>query len=223
MARRIPTGLVALAVVAAAPAARGQSKAAGAKPPPATEASASANSDADAPPDLDALRKQYLRLRDKLFRSRARAAAVGDALYSTKLSLRLHFASGRFYAVDRATIRLDGANVFDDTQGTIAADRAPRFEGFVAPGRHVVSVRIEVTGKDDDRFQSTVDGSFTLLAPAGKLVVVDITAKDDGDIPYAWKKKQRGSYRLRLDADVHTETREGADGKGIRRAQLHRK
>ena len=28
-------------------------------------------------PDIDALRKEYMRLRDKLFRSRARAAPVG--------------------------------------------------------------------------------------------------------------------------------------------------
>jgi hypothetical protein len=170
--------------------------------------------------DLEALRVEYLRLRDKLFRSRARAAAVGDALYSTRLTVRLHWGSGRFYAVNRATIRLDGSNVFDDTQGTIAADDAPRFEGFVAPGRHVISVRVETEGKDDDRFASTIESSFTVLAPAGKAVVVDVTAKDDGDIPYAWKKKERGSYKLRLDAKVTTSKRDNAPAKkNLKRAQ----
>ncbi len=160
-------------------------------------------------PDIDALRKEYLRLRDKLFRSRARAAAVGDALYSTKLTILLHWDSGRFYSVNRATVRLDGANVFDDVQGSIAKDQAPRFEGFVAPGRHLISIRIETEGREDDRFASTIENSFTIQAPAGKAVTVDVTAKDDGDIPYKWEKKGKGSYKLRLDAKITSKQREG--------------
>ena len=173
--------------------------------------------------DLEALRKEYLRLRDKLFRSRARAAAVGDALYSTKLSIKLHWGSGRFYNVTRATVRLDGSNVFDDAQGTIAEDKAPRFEGFVAPGRHVISVRLETEGKDDDRFTSTIESSFTIQAPAGKAVTVDVTAKDDGDIPYNWRKKERGSYDLRLNAKVTTKKRGNRKSKNLKRAQAVRK
>ena len=52
--------------------------------------------------DVDALRQQYLKLRDQLFRSRARAAAVASALYSTKLSVNLNYTTGRFYSVTRA-------------------------------------------------------------------------------------------------------------------------
>ncbi|MCG8422350.1 MAG: hypothetical protein MJE77_30895 [Proteobacteria bacterium] len=157
--------------------------------------------------DIDALRREYLRLRDELFRSRARAAAVASALYSTKLRILLDYGSGRFYSVTRATIRLDGANIYDDTSGAIARDRAPRFEGYVAPGRHQINIRIEAAGKDDDRFTSIVDNTFTIQAPAGRDVVIAASARDGGDIAYQWKKRQNGAYKLSLDVSVATAPR----------------
>lgn len=161
--------------------------------------------------DIDALRQEYLRLRDELFRSRARAAAVASALYSTRLRIHLDHESARFYTITRSTVHLDGANVYDDTTGAIGADRAVRFEGFVAPGSHRIGVRIEATGKDDERFATVIDNTFTLEAPAGKDVIVRIRARDAGDLPYAWEKKQRGSYKLALEVAVETvkRTQEG--------------
>lgn len=163
--------------------------------------------------DVDSLRKEYLALRDQLFRSRARAAALGSALYSTRIRLHLDYKSARFYTITRAVIRLDGASVFDDTQGAIAADGAPRFDGFVAPGRHQVTVRIEATGKDDQRFTSALESSFVVQAPPGKDVIVKCTAADEGDIPYEWKKSEEGSYKLRLDVAIDTRKREAGGGK----------
>ncbi len=193
---------------------------------PATDASKPSPPDINAPPppkegegksesaiDVDSLRKQYLELRDQLFRSRARAAALGSSLYSTRIRLHLDYKSGRFYTITRAIIRLDGANVFDDTQGAIAADSAPRFDGFVAPGRHQVTVRIEATGKDDQRFTTALESSFVVQAPSGKDVVVKCTAEDEGDIAYQWKKSEEGSYKLRLDVGIDTQKREVRGGK----------
>jgi hypothetical protein len=165
--------------------------------------------------DLEALRKQYLELRDRLFRSRARAAAVASALYSSKLQVQLDYTSARYYSIGRATIRLDGSNIFDDTEGAIASDKATRFEGFVAPGRHLISIRIEATGKDDGRFTSTMEQTFSVEAPAGHDLIVRAVAKDDGDIPYQWQRKQRGSYQLRLDVNVEAVKRKEAAGGAV--------
>jgi hypothetical protein len=162
--------------------------------------------------DVDALRREYLSLRDRLFRSRARAAAVASSLYSSKLRIQLDYDSARFYTVTRATVRLDGANIYDDAQGAIATDRAPRWNGFVAPGRHLVTVRIEATGKDDRRFATSLESSFTVQAPPGKDLVVRCAAKDDGDIAYQWQRSEQGSYRLRLDVSVESVAR--AEGRG---------
>jgi hypothetical protein len=167
--------------------------------------------------DVESLRKEYLALRDQLFRSRARAAALGSALYSTRIRLHLDYKSARFYTITRAVIRLDGASVFDDTQGAITKDKAPRFDGFIAPGRHLVTVRIEAAGKDDQRFTTALESSFVVQAPGGKDVIVRCTAEDDGDIAYQWQKSEEGSYKLRLDVGIDTQKREGSGGSRARR------
>lgn len=152
--------------------------------------------------DLDALRAEYLKLRDELFRSRARAAAVASALYSSKIQIRLEYGAARYYTVDRASIRLDGASVFDDTDGAITKDKAPRFEGYIAPGRHTLSFKVAATGKDDQRFTSIIENTMIVQAVAGSDLVITARATDGGDIPYNWNRKSRGSYKLHLDVDI---------------------
>lgn len=160
--------------------------------------------------DVDALRQEYLQLRDELFKSRARASTLSSQLYSTKISIRFAFTSGRHYGVNRATIRLDGAAIFDDSEGAVANDDALRFEGYVAPGKHLLTFRIEATGKDDDRFTSAQEAQIALQAVAGKDLVVAAKAKDGGDIAYAWKRGEKGSYGLGIDVSVKTQKREAA-------------
>jgi len=237
--RRQPVAfaLLALAAILAVPgpadAQRSRRRPARPAPaPPAPEPQPTASTDATTPPeieptpveppaepvlDVDALRQEYMALRDQLFRSRARAAAVASSLYSSKLRIMLDYGSARFYTVTRATIRLDGANVYDDAQGSIAADRAPRWNGFVAPGRHVIAVRIEATGKDDQRFTTSLESSFAVQAPAGKDLVVKVAAEDDGDMAYQWQRSERGSYKLRLDVSIEGAARAGGKG-GVKRA-----
>jgi hypothetical protein len=219
-----PAGKPGATTPAGKPAATTPAGKPGAQPAPAEPSKPAVEINAPPPPkegegksetaiDVDSLRKQYLELRDQLFRSRARAAALGSALYSTRIRLHLDYKSGRFYTVTRAVVRLDGGNVYDDTQGAIAADSAPRFDGFVAPGRHQVTVRIEATGKDDQRFTTALESSFVVQAPPGKDVIVKCTAEDDGDIAYEWKKSEEGSYKLRLNVAIDTQKREGSGGK----------
>ena len=153
-------------------------------------------------PDVDALRQEYLQLRDELFASRARAATVASQLYSTKVSVRMTYTSARMYGVGRAVIRLDGASVYDNTAGAIAGDDAIRFEGYIAPGRHVITFRIEANGKDDPRFTTATESAVVVQAVAGKDLSVAAKAKDGGDMPYKWKKSESGSYKLGLEIEV---------------------
>jgi hypothetical protein len=216
--RPLLASLLAIALVGTAAAQTKKPSTAPAPPPAASPTASPAPSSPPAPApsatpppgetaDVDALRQEYLALRDELFQSRARAATVASAIYSTKVSIKLAYGTGRFYNVTRAVVRLDGASVFDDTEGTIASDDAVRFEGWIAPGRHVLTVRVEATGKDDDRFTSATETSVVVQAVAGKDLVVIAKARDGGDLPYTWKKKERGSYKLGVDIDVKTADR----------------
>jgi hypothetical protein len=162
-------------------------------------------------PDVDSLRQEYLSLRDELFKSRARANAVASQLYSTRIQVKLTYTTGRYYNPARSSIRLDGASVYEDATGAIAGDDGVRFDGYIAPGRHLITFRVEAAGKDDDSFSSTTESQIVVKAVAGKDLIVAAKAKDSGDIAYAWKRAERGSYGLGIDVSVKTaKSAEGA-------------
>ncbi|MEO6775322.1 MAG: hypothetical protein ABI467_20330 [Kofleriaceae bacterium] len=164
-----------------------------------TEPSADANE-----PDVDSLRQEYLSLRDELFKSRARANAVASQLYSTRITIKFNWSSGRYYGVSKASVRLDGATVYEDNGGGIAADDGVRFDGYVAPGRHLVTFHVEATGKDDDSFMSSTESQVVVKAVAQKDLIVAAKAHDGGDIAYEWKKSEHGRYALGIDVAVKT-------------------
>jgi hypothetical protein len=155
-------------------------------------------------PDVDSLRQEYLALRDELFKSRARANAVSSQLYSTRVQIKLTYTTGRYYNPQKTAIRLDGATVYEDAGGAIANDDGVRFDGYVAPGRHLVSFRIEATGKDDDTFTSVTETQIVVKAVSGKDLLVAAKARDSGDIAYQWKKSEKGTYGLAVDVAVKT-------------------
>jgi hypothetical protein len=157
--------------------------------------------------DVDTLRQEYLSLRDELFKSRARANAVASALYSTRISIKLAWDSGRYYGVSKASIRLDGATVYEDTKGAIAADDGVRFDGYVAPGKHVITFHVDASGKDDDSFTSSTESQVVVKAVANKDLVVGAHAKDGGDIAYEWKKSEHVNYGLGINVSVKTVAR----------------
>lgn len=158
-------------------------------------------------PDVDALRQEYLSLRDELFKSRARANAVASQLYSTRIQVKLTYTTARYYNPAKSSIRLDGANVYENASGAISGDDGFRYDGYVAPGRHLLTFRVEATGKDDDSFTSVTETQIVVKAVAGKDLVVAAKAHDGGDIAYEWKRKERGSYGLGIDVSVKTMAR----------------
>ena len=185
---------------------------AGAPAEPATPEPATAAGDTD----VDTLRQEYLSLRDELFKSRARANTVASQLYSTRVQIKLTYTSARYYNPAKASIRLDGATVYENVAGGIAADDGVRFDGYVAPGRHLITFRVEATGKDDDSFTSVTENQIVVKAVAGKDLLVAAKARDGGDIAYEWKRKERGSYGLAVDVVVKAVPRADA-GKGSKK------
>ena len=155
-------------------------------------------------PDVDSLRQEYLALRDELYKSRARANAVASQLYSTRVSIKLTWTSGRYYGVSKSSIRLDGTTVFEDDKGAIGGDDGVRFDGYIAPGKHLVTFHIEAAGKDDDAFTESTEAQVAVQAVANKDLVIAAKAHDSGDIAYAWKRDQHGNYGLGVDVAVKT-------------------
>ncbi|TMQ09979.1 MAG: hypothetical protein E6J91_28345 [Deltaproteobacteria bacterium] len=94
--------------------------------------------------------------------------------------------------------------MYDDAGGAIAGDDGVRFDGYVAPGRHLITFHVEATGKDDDSFTSTTESQIVVKAVAGKDLLIAAKARDSGDIAYEWKRSERGSYGLGIDVAVRT-------------------
>jgi hypothetical protein len=156
----------------------------------------------EAAPSLDELQREYERIRGELFAARARAAAVSQAVHGAKLQVHLRYTTPRFFQVTRASIRLDGASVFEDLGAAVAADDVLRFDGHVAPGKHQVTVRVDAETKDDPAYTTSTESTFTIDVPARKLVILRARVEDQGDMGYSWGKKSRGSYRIGVDVDV---------------------
>jgi len=152
--------------------------------------------------DVDALRQEYLALRDELFKSRARANAVASQLYSTRMTIKFTWGSARHYGVSKASIRVDGATVYEDSTGAIGNDDGIRFNGYVAPGRHLVTFHVEAAGKDDDSFTSATESQVVVKAVANKDLLIAAKGHDSGDIAYEWKRSEKGSYGLGIDVAV---------------------
>ena len=144
--------------------------------------------------DVDALRREADAVRDELFRSRAKVRTITSSLYSSKISVDLKYGAGRFFTLRRLIIKLDGARIFDDPEG-LAKAASPLFEGFLAPGRHTLSFRVEATSKDDETFTYITEDTFAFEAKAGKLSRVSASMDEDGSIA-------DGTYDVRLKVKV---------------------
>ena len=110
--------------------------------------------------------------------------------------------TGAAYGVNKASVRLDGATVYEDAGGAIANDDGVRFDGYVAPGRHLVTFHVDATGKDDDTFTSSTESQVVVKAVAGKDLIVAAKGRDSGDIAYQWKRTEHGTYGLGIDVGV---------------------
>jgi hypothetical protein len=166
------------------------------------------------PVSIEELQKEYEKIREGLFASRARAAAVSSALYSSKVQVYLRYTTPRFFHVARAVIRLDGATIFDDASSAIATDNVMRYDGFVAPGKHQVTIRVDAETKDDPSYVTSTESTFTIDVPARRMVILKASAEDGGDMGYSWGKKTKGSYKLRLDVGVEGKALDAAKPAG---------
>jgi hypothetical protein len=180
-------GLVAASATAAEPARP-------APPPPAAARAPAADAKEPAAPpppapsaDLERLRAEYDRLRDDLFRARSRARIVEDGLYASKLSATFRWKGAPAAVIHHATLRLDGAEIWDSGDKVIADDLISVAERAVKPGPHALTLRLEIRpgkkSKDSDKLGYSSEHTFAVIVPDGLRTHVAITGDEDGDAP----------------------------------------
>jgi hypothetical protein len=169
---------------AAAPrAASDGAKAGGGESPPPAPASSSPGG----APDLEKLRADYDRLRDDLFRSRARAQIVEDGLYKSKLSAAFRWKGAPGALVHHATLRLDGGEIWDSGDKPVTDDLITVAERGVKPGPHALTLHLEIRpgkkSKDSDKLGYSSEHTFAIMVPDGLRTHVAITGDEDGSLP----------------------------------------
>jgi hypothetical protein len=138
--------------------------------------------------DLAKLRAEYDRLRDELFRARARAELVEEGIYASKLGATLRWKGAPDFVLHRAEIRLDGNAIWDSGEKPLVDELIKVSERAIKPGPHTITVKIEVRpGKKGEKEHADLgyasEHTFVVEVPDAQTTIVALTADDDGDLP----------------------------------------
>jgi hypothetical protein len=157
--------------------------------------------------DLEGLVNEYTAIRDELFRSRAKAAVLGEALLKTHLVVMFRYEAGRAWPLKKVSLKLDERPVYAGESST-GAEYQKIFETVAAPGRHVLSVRAEAGGVGEERITYAAEGSFGFDLADDKTTKVELTVDESGSGPGTISKKKSGTFDLRVRADIKAQENE---------------
>ncbi|HEX9101375.1 MAG TPA: hypothetical protein VF997_04190, partial [Polyangia bacterium] len=174
-----------------------------APPPPAPMTTPEPKESPRANVDLDALNREYNQLRDDLFRSRAKAHLLGDALFKTKIVATFLYKAQRAWPIKKVTLKIDDQPVFTaDSPST--QDPLKLYDGFAAPGRHTLSVRVDCGAVGEDRVAYGAEGTFVVDVAENKQSNIAFVVDETGDGPAKIAKKREGTFDVRVRADLET-------------------
>ena len=151
--------------------------------------------------DLAKLRAEYDRLRDELFRARARAELVEEGIYASKLGATLRWKGAPDFILHRAEIRLDGNAIWDSGEKPLVDEKIKVSERPIKPGPHTLTVKMEVRpGKKGEKEHANLgyesEQTFVVEVPEAGTTTVALTADDDGDLP---------EYEPQVEMELKTE------------------
>jgi hypothetical protein len=185
----------------AAPAAESTATTATPAPAPMTTPEPSPSTRANV--DLDALNGEYNQLRDELFRSRAKAHLLGDALFKTKIVATFQYKAQRAWPIKKVTLEIDDQPVFTaDSPAT--QDPLKLYDGFAAPGKHRLALRVECGATGEERVAYGAEGAFVIDVAENKQSNVSFVVDETGDGPAKIAKKREGTFDVRVRADLET-------------------
>jgi hypothetical protein len=170
-------------------------------PPPAPAARSAPAATSAGPIDVAKLRADYDRLRDALFRARARAQLVEEGVYASKLGAKIRWKGAPDFILRRAEVRLDGDSIWDSGEKPLVDELIKVSERPIKPGQHTVMVRLEVrpgkkSEKEHENLGYEFEHTFVVNVPDGKRTTIEITADDDGDLP---------DYEPEIEVEIESE------------------
>jgi hypothetical protein len=154
---------------------------------------------------LAALREETSQLVDEMSQARAKAALLGKTLFKTQLRLRVQNLAAPDPRLLKIEIKLDGAPVFVGDGTTLSGDDARQvFQGFIAPGRHVLTAQLKQQSREDATFGYNLHDSYYFKVQRGKLSELTLIVDDDSDMASDYPDDGNGEYDVRLKLRVRT-------------------
>ena len=187
-------------------------EAAATTPAPAAESPAPApdSSEEAAKQDAQAVREELSGVMDALVSARARAALLGKSLFKTRVRVQLINEAADDQQLGKVALALDGNPIFRGEGGTLDPEGAKLFEGYAAPGPHVLTVEIEQHAREDDAYRYSQTSSLRFVVPRGTLTDLTLVLDDDSDIAEDFKDDDEGEYDVRLRLEVTARPLEGS-------------
>jgi hypothetical protein len=184
------------------------------QPPPAasttSQPSAAEPAHAEAEPaasegELASLQTELNTLMDDLVQARTRAALIGKTLFKTLIRVQVQNLVGDDTALAKIVLKLDGAPIFRGDAASMRGDEARQvFEGYVAPGPHVLSAELEQNSRSDQAYGYTLRESYKFQALRDKRNELQLTLRDSSDMASEFPDDQDGEYDIRMRLRART-------------------
>ncbi|HTU59891.1 MAG TPA: hypothetical protein VMF89_15675 [Polyangiales bacterium] len=154
---------------------------------------------------LAALREESSQLIDEMAQARAKAALLGKTLFKTQVRLRVQNLAAPDPRLLKIELKLDGAPVYVGDGTTLTGDDARQvFEGFIAPGRHVLTASLKQQSREDAAFGYNLHDSYHFKVQRDKLSELTLIVDDDSDMASDYPDDGDGEYDVRLKLRVRT-------------------
>jgi hypothetical protein len=154
---------------------------------------------------VSGLQTELSGLMDELVQARTRAALLGKTLFKTVTRVYLQNLAGDDAILSKVVLKLDGAPIFRGDSAALRGDESRQvFEGFIAPGPHVLTAEIEVSSRDDAAYGYNLRESYKFQALRDKRNELSLVLRDDSDVASEFPDEQDGEYDVRMRLRVRT-------------------
>jgi hypothetical protein len=154
---------------------------------------------------VSGLQTELSALMDELVQARTRAALLGKTLFKTVTRVYVQNLAGDDAVLSKAVLKLDGAPIFRGDAAAIRGDESRQvFEGFIAPGPHVLTAEIEVNSRTDAAYGYSLRESYKFQALRDKRNELSLVLRDDSDVASEFPDDQDGEYDVRMRLRVRT-------------------
>jgi hypothetical protein len=157
--------------------------------PAPNETPSGAALDAGAPTDYEKLLADIAALR-------ARVAAVGDALYKSRIAISVE-TDGDAMKISRLSVSIDDGVVFAPPSFS-GSDAVLVYDHAVAPGRHAVTIEVERKDAKDDSFRTAQRSRFNVEVPRDHKLELRVTIADDSTMGADFPADRSGRYDARI-------------------------